>query len=147
MSVSPEKAIPLFKKSIEGYLEALWTMIGVHAMDPSDTLNWLDRPVMTLLRYIEGDLAEYFAVIEGLPAKKHDITLDAAKLLAGAFTRVYLPNDPALRNRLVGLFKRAAGKIDRFVRDSEDYPGLSYLKETMVRFSVALDVSEKRYQV
>jgi hypothetical protein len=139
MSVSREKAVPLFQQSIDEYLEAAWIAHGVHGMDPVDTLSWLERPVSTLLRYLRGDLADYLTVVENLPSKKHDISIDAGRLLIEAITKTYIPNDMKHRNRLAGLFRRAAAKIDRFVKESAEFPGLSYLADTLTRFSQTLE--------
>ena len=113
-------------------------------MDPTDTLSWLERPLAMLIQYLRSDLADYLAVIENLPSKKHDISMDAARLLMEAITKAYLPNEPRLKNRLAGLFRRAATKLDRFVKDSAEFPGLSYLIETLTSFSDALASPEKR---
>jgi tetratricopeptide (TPR) repeat protein len=137
-SVSSEKAIPLYRQSIETYLEAAWIGQSVDGMDPSETLVWLERPVTQLVRYLKEDVSPYLAIIEKLPAKKHDVSIDAAKILLSALPKAYLPDDPQRRDRLSGLFRKTAVQLDRFIKDSDEYPGLSYLKDTSLTFCEAL---------
>ena len=145
MSVSREKAVPLFQRAIGEYLEAAWIAQNVHGMDATETLNWLERPVATLLQYLRGDLADYLTILENLPSTKHDVNMEAARLLIEAMTtKTHIPNEPRLRNRLAGLFRRASSRLDRFVKGSDKYPGLSYLADTLGRFSDTLGDSDKK---
>ena len=140
-SVNSEKAIPLYRQSIETYLEAAWIRQSANGIDPTETLVWLERPVNTLIRYLKDDISEYLAIIGNLPAKKHDVSIDAAKLLLSSLTKAYLPDGPQHRDRVSGLFRRTFIKLDRFIKDSNDYPGLSYLKDKTLAIAEALGKS------
>jgi len=137
-SVSREKAIPLFRTSIETYLEAARIARTVSGMDQNETLNWLSHPVRNFIQYLRDDVAPFLSILEELPAKKHDIGLDSAYILVDGLKKVYIPNDVRVRNRLAGLMRRASSKLDRFINGTTSYPGLSHLAERLSTFAGAL---------
>lgn len=137
-SVSREKAVPLFQKSIVTYMEAARIARTVNGMDQNETLNWLSRPIRSFVLYLRDDIAPFLSIIEDLPAKKQDIGLDAAEVLVEGLTKVFIPNDPRVRNRQAGLMRRASSKLDRFVKEGPNFPGLSHLLERLATFANTL---------
>jgi hypothetical protein len=103
-----------------------------------ETLNWLERPVYGFVRYLRDDISDFLTVIENLGSRKQDISMDVARILMGAIPKAYIPNDSRTRSRLGGLFRRTSGKLDRFVRESPNYPGLTYIIDTMNDFSAVI---------
>jgi hypothetical protein len=143
-NVSKEKTVALLRQSIASYLESLWVGREVRNFSAQETLSWLDRPARYLLRYLRGDLGEFLAIFEGLPSTKHDVDEDGAEQLMQAIVSGPLPTDQRAQMRLAGLFKRAATRLDRFVKDYDDYPGLDYLIDRLSRFhDKIMDVSEE----
>lgn len=138
IGVSREKGFSLLRKSIHSYLEALW--VGRHSRDisPQENLGWMERPVGLMIQHLGENLDEYMDLIGELPERKHDVSLDGAILLLTALRRVRTPADARGRTKMGGLCRRAIQRLDRFVKDSDGYPGLSYLIDKLKAFHAAL---------
>lgn len=137
-SVSREKTIPLYQKTIETYVKAAEIAQAVKGMSAFETLNWLERPVFGFIQYLRDDISDFLTVIDNLVARKQDISMEVARILMAAKPKAYIPNDSRTRSRLSGLFRRTSGKLDRFVRESPDYPGLTYIIDTLNDFSAVI---------
>ena len=133
-SVSREKAIPLFQSSIKTYLEAARIAQTVNGMSQSETLNWLWRPVRQFINYLREDVAPFLSIIEDKISKGIDIDLDAAQIIIDGLKMIYIPNDKIIRSRQAGIMRRTSSKIDRLVKDSIKYHGLSYIQENLLIF-------------
>ena len=133
-SVSREKAIPLFQSSIKTYLEAARIAQTVNGMSQSETLNWLWRPVRQFINYLREDVAPFLSIIEDKISKGIDIDLDAAQIIIDGLKMIYIPNDKIIRSRQAGIMRRTSSKIDRLVKDSIKYHGLSYIQENLFIF-------------
>lgn len=138
MSVSREKGFDLLRQSIDAYLEALW--VGRHSREilPQENLGWLERPLHTMLVHSGEHLDEYMDVIGRLPDRKHDVSMDGAILLLQMLSRIRTPADSRTRTKMAGLCQRASSRLDKFVRDSDSFPGLSYLIEQLGQLQTAL---------
>ncbi|MEO6114085.1 MAG: hypothetical protein ABIP07_06530 [Sphingomicrobium sp.] len=137
-SVSLEKAVPLYRTSIENYLEALWLAEQVPGMSVIENLGWIERPINSFLRMLRGDINPYVKMIEELPSFGHDVSLEGAKALIRGLVNAFIPSDDRTRRKTAGMFTRAVGRLDKTIKDPDDYPGFSYIIEVMEKFSERL---------
>lgn len=138
MSVSREKSVPLFHKAIETYLDAERIAHANTGMDPTETLNWLQRAVLAFLRYLRDDLAEFLPVLDALAARKQDISLEAAQLLTGAMQQAHISSDVRIRAKLAGLSRRTAGRLERATKGDPKFPGINHVADMLIRTANAL---------
>jgi hypothetical protein len=138
MSVSREKAVPLFHKAIETYLDAERIAHANTGMDPTETLNWLQRAVLGYLRYLRDDLAEFLPVLDSLASRKQDISLEAAQLLTDAMQQSYISSDARIRAKLAGLSRRTAGRLARATKGSPKFPGINHVADMLTKTADAL---------
>lgn len=138
IGVSREKGFRQLRQSIEAYLEALWVGRNSRDLNAREYLTWMERPLHTMLLHLGDQVDEYMELIGCLPEKRHDITLDAAIQLLQILRRVRTPADTRARAKMAGLCKRASQRLDRFVKDSDSYPGFSYLIEKLDVFQRTL---------
>jgi hypothetical protein len=131
-SVSLEKALPLYRQSIEEYLEAICIAEKDANMTTAENLGWLQRPVNGMLRLLRGDLDPFLKLIEDWAKKRGEIPLDAATVLIHGITSAYIPNDERSRRRLLGLFTRTRDRLTRI--EADDTPGLRYTIQSLDAF-------------
>lgn len=137
-SVSREKAVPLFHKAIETYLDAERIAHTNKDMDPTETLNWLQRAVLSFLRYLREDMIEFLGVLETLAARKHDISLEAAQLLTDAMQQSHISSDARFRAKLVGMSRRTAGRLERAAKGDLKFSGLKHIADMLIKTANAL---------
>jgi len=138
MSVSREKAVPLFRKAIETYLDAELIAHMNKDMDPTETLNWLQRAVFIFLRYLRDDMAEFLGVLDALVTRKHDISLETAQLLTDAMQQLHISSDPRIRAKLAGLSRRTAGRLERAAKGDLKFSGLKHIADMLTKTANAL---------
>lgn len=138
MSVSREKSVPLFLKAIETYLDAERIAHATTGMDPTETLNWLQRAVLAFLRYLRGDLAEFLTVLDALAARKQDISPEAAQLLTNAMQQTHISSDVRIRAKLAGLSRKTAARLERATKGDPKFPGINHVADILTRTANAL---------
>tara|TARA_B100000678_G_scaffold290646_1_gene304130 strand:- start:85 stop:2406 length:2322 start_codon:yes stop_codon:yes gene_type:complete len=129
-SISAEKAIDFYKKSIISYLSALWIARYTQQIDEDLTLRWLSVPCMEFVDYLGIDLGPYFDLLMSLPDQRHDVHLDGAREIMLALRRSHADRDIQSRKRLLGLTKKAIRQLERKA-DEDEQPGLELVLTTL----------------
>jgi len=130
-SVSPEKTISALTKSIDAFLSSLWIGRHVRELDSTQPLRWLSEPAFSLIDFLHMDIAPYFALIESLTERKHDVHIDGAAVLIQAMKRSAVWRSAEPMQKISNLMRKTRGKLERYVADSNKYPGFVYLIEQL----------------
>lgn len=129
-SISTEKSVSFYKKSISSYLSALWIARYTEQIDEDITLRWLRVPCSEFVRYLGLELAPFFDLLAELTSQKHDVHLDGAQVLMMALRESKADRDDQARKRVSGLTRKAIRAIEKDI-DEEENPGFHFVLKTL----------------
>ncbi len=93
-----EKSTPLFKNSLECYLENMFIMQGIASATANRSPGFLEVACGEFLKSLRGDMDEYFKFIEALSLKKHDVAISGAEILVNSLIRAVFDRSESLRD-------------------------------------------------
>ena len=132
-NISQERAIEYHGKSIEAYLSALWIGRHVRELNEAQTLRWLGTPAAAFVDYLGSDIEPFFTLIDRLTERGHDIHVEGARVLLNALRRSTAGRDDRARAKVAGLIRRSVNRIHQRIGKSQEYPGFSFVGETLSR--------------
>lgn len=135
-NISQERAIEFYGRSIDAYLSALWIGRRVRELDEAQTLRWLEVPAVAFVDYLGADIEPYFALIDRLTERGHDIHPEGARVILGALRRTQAGRAERSKAKLSGLIRRTVARLNQYIGKSEDLPGFAFVCETL---SLALE--------
>lgn len=137
-SVSSEKTIDLFSRSLETYMLAVRLGEEVASFD-GRTLRWLAFPARDFVRYLGKNLEPYFSLIEKLVSQKKDIPVEGAEVLMEALSLSRADQDDKDRNKIAGLVRRTLRKLETRIASDPEASGSRYLYEMLSMVHERLD--------
>ena len=79
-------------------------------------------------------IEQFFVLLEDLSRQRHDVFLDAAKLIISYLTRSPVTADEMLRAQLKGFASRASATIKREVKNANETPGFGFVLDALNSF-------------
>jgi hypothetical protein len=139
-SVSQEKTIEAYTKSIQTYILALRIGKDVDQFD-GRTIRWLQVPSVELVQYIGADLEPFFSLIDALTSQKRDVPLEGAEVLMQALSHSRAARSDKERNKIAGVLRRTLRKLDKRVVEDPDAAGSHYLASMLATLHAGLSRS------
>ena len=131
---SNDKALIYLRSSIVSYCEGMWIGQRSADFDASLGLGWLERPLHELVLRAGREIEQFFVLLEDLSRQRHDVFLDAAKLIISYLTRSPVTADEMLRAQLKGFASRASATIKREVKNANETPGFGFVLDALNSF-------------
>jgi hypothetical protein len=94
-------------------------------------MQWFANTAATFYCNLGTDIEPLFFFLESLPDAKHDVDQEAALLLMGPLRQIPNVLDAALRTRVMGLFSRSIGKLNKAVQRNKSMTGLQAVVEEL----------------
>jgi DNA polymerase III delta prime subunit len=121
------RAISLFTKSLQSYMEASWIGRDVPGIDRSKHLEWLSIAAHSFFTILGEDLEPFFFFLEGLPDSKHDVEFESARTIIDPIRALSRITRPAARAKLRGLCIRSIGNLNRSTARLRNVEGFTYI--------------------
>lgn len=137
-SSSNEKSLLHLRNSIVYYCEGMWVGQKSPDFDVNLGLSWIERPLHEFIGRTGREVDQFFVLIEDLSRRKHDVYLDAAKLIFSYLTRSSVHADDMLRAQLKGFASRAIATVGREIKGADEKPGFAYVLDALARFKKAV---------
>jgi dsDNA-binding SOS-regulon protein len=131
--VSNDKALLHLRNSIVNYCEGMWVGQRSPDFDANLGLSWIEKPLHEFIMRSGREVEQFFILVEDLARRKHDVFLDAAKLIFSYLTRSPVTADEMLRAQLRGFCSRAIATVGREIKGAEEKPGFAYVLEALNR--------------
>ncbi|WP_312608581.1 AAA family ATPase [Agrobacterium pusense] len=133
-TASNDKALLHLRNSVVNYCEGMWVGQNSPDFDVGLGLSWLEKPLHELIVRVGREVDQFFVLLEDLARMKHDVYLDAAKLIISYLTRSPVIADEMLRAQLRGFSHRAAATIAREIKSPDSKPGFAFVLEALNTF-------------
>ena len=134
-----EKTILNLKTSIECYLDALLVGGSDAALNLSETLDWLEKPLWKLSNYCRDDVDVLFRFIETLAERRKDIHPSAVDVFVNVIMSVKAPKNSDERTVIRNLCNRTIGRVNKSVRNLSKFPGFTLLVDSLQRIRIQLE--------
>ena len=130
LGIDKRRATEILKEALADYLESLWIGRGSE-LDRTKQIEWFENTAAALYRTLGTDIEPLFSFLESLPDVKHDVDQEAGLLLVEPLRQIPNSLDATLRTRVLGLFSRSIGKLNKAVQKNKSMTGLQAVVEEL----------------
>lgn len=120
------RAIDFTRRSLAAYFEAAWLSGVENDMDRNKTYDWLESATKYFFRILGDEPEPLFSFLESLAEVKHDVDIEAARIVIEPLRALRTVRQLPLRNKIKGLCSRTIAALSRANR-KERHKGFEYI--------------------